>query len=83
MCGCQERGRPPAQLTGDRVVWRDRTLEMIMLDTAVTDTATLLVYDDLEAVREYLVRVFGLTAGPLTREDRGAVVHGEVRAAAR
>jgi len=38
-----------------------------MLDTAVTDTATLLVYDDLEAVREYLVRVFGLTAGPLTR----------------
>jgi hypothetical protein len=55
---------------------------MIMLDTAVTDTTTLLVYDDLEAVHEYLVRVFGLTAGPLTRDDRGAVVHGEVRAGA-
>src|SRR5262245_48366994 len=53
---------------------------MIMLDTAVTNTTTLLVYDDLEAVHEYLVRVFGLTAGPLTRDDRGAVVHGEVRA---
>ena len=51
-----------------------------MLDTAVTNTTTLLVYDDLEAVHEYLVRVFGLTAGPLTRDDRGAVVHGEVRA---
>ena len=55
-------------------------MEMIMLDTAVTNTATLLVYDDLEAVHEYLVRVLGLTAGPLTRDDRGAVVHGEVRA---
>jgi len=64
----------------DRVVLWDRTLEMIMLDTAVTNTTTLLVYDDLEAVHEYLVRVFGLTAGPLTRDDRGAVVHGEVRA---
>jgi uncharacterized glyoxalase superfamily protein PhnB len=53
---------------------------MTMLDTAVTNTTTLLVYDDLEAVHEYLVRVFGLTAGPLTRDDRGAVVHGEVRA---
>src|SRR5215470_18046903 len=52
---------------------------MTMLDTAVTNTTTLLVYDDLEAVHEYLVRVFGLTAGPLTRDDRGAVVHGEVR----
>jgi MerR family transcriptional regulator, thiopeptide resistance regulator len=40
----------------------DRTLEMTMLDTAVTNTTTLLVYDDLEAVHEYLVRVFGLTA---------------------
>ena len=67
----------------DRGVWWDRTLEMIMLDTAVTNTTTLLVYDDLQAVREYLVRVFGLTAGPLTRDDRGAVGHGEVRAAAR
>ena len=67
----------------DRVVWRDQTLEMIMLGTAVTNTTTLLVDDDLEAVHEYLVRVFGLTAGPLTRDDRGAVGHGEVRAAAR
>ena len=64
----------------DRVVWRDQTLEMIMLGTAVTNTTTLLADDDLEAVQEYLVRVFGLTAGPLARDDRGAVVPGEVRA---
>ena len=38
-------------------------MEMTMLDAAVTSTITLLVYDDLEAVHEYLVRVFGLTAG--------------------
>ena len=30
-----------------------------MLDTAVANATTLLVYDDLEAVHEYLVRVFG------------------------
>jgi len=47
----------------DRVVLWDRTLEMIMLDTAVTNTTTLLVYDDLEAVHEYL--------GPGLRSDRG------------
>jgi hypothetical protein len=33
-------------------VLRDRTLEMITLDTAVTSTTTLLACDDLEAVRE-------------------------------
>jgi DNA-binding transcriptional MerR regulator/uncharacterized glyoxalase superfamily protein PhnB len=54
--------------------------EMIMLDSTVHNTTALLVYDDLAAAHEYLVRVFGLTAGELARDANGVVVHGEVRA---
>ena len=54
--------------------------EMTMLDSAVHSTTALLVYDDLAAAHEYLVRVFGLTAGELERNADGTVVHGEVRA---
>lgn len=54
--------------------------EMTMLDCTVHSTTTLLVYDDLAAAHEYLTRVFGLSAGELTRDAKGAVVHGEVRA---
>jgi DNA-binding transcriptional MerR regulator/uncharacterized glyoxalase superfamily protein PhnB len=54
--------------------------EMTMLDSPIHSTTALLVYDDLAAAHEYLVRVFGLTAGELTRDADGAVVHGEVRA---
>jgi DNA-binding transcriptional MerR regulator len=39
--------------------------EMTMVDSPVRGTTALLVYDDLAAAQEYLVRVFGLTAGPL------------------
>ena len=35
--------------------------EMTMLDATVHSTTALLVYDDLPAAHEYLVRVFGLT----------------------
>ena len=54
--------------------------EMTMLDGTVRSTTNLLVYDDLEAAQEYLVRVFGLTGGQVERDSRGVVVHGEVRA---
>ena len=54
--------------------------EMTMLDATVHSTTALLVYDDLPAAHEYLVRVFGLTAGPLHRDGDGRAVHAEVRA---
>jgi DNA-binding transcriptional MerR regulator/uncharacterized glyoxalase superfamily protein PhnB len=54
--------------------------EMTMLDSPLHSTTALLVYDDLAAAHEYLVRVFGLTAGPLHRDDGGRLVHAEVRA---
>jgi MerR family transcriptional regulator, thiopeptide resistance regulator len=54
--------------------------EMTMLDSTVRSTTALLVYDDLAAAHEYLVRVFGLTAGALHQDDHGRYVHGEVRA---
>lgn len=54
--------------------------EMTMLESAVHGTTALLVYDDLPAAHDYLVRVFGLTAGPLQQDGEGHYVHGEVRA---
>jgi uncharacterized glyoxalase superfamily protein PhnB len=53
---------------------------MTMLDGTVHGTTGLLVYDDLAAAHEYLVRVYGLTPGPITRNAEGRAVHGEVRA---
>ena len=54
--------------------------EMIMLDGVVHSTTSLLVYDDLAAAHEYLVRVYGLEPGPLTRDAGGRIIHAEVRA---
>lgn len=54
--------------------------EMTVLDPAVRGTTTLLVYDDIAAAHEYLIRVFGLTPGELERNPGGQVIHGEVRA---
>jgi len=39
----------------------------------------VLVYEDIEAGHDYLVKVFGFTSGGLHRQDDGIVVHGEVR----
>jgi MerR family transcriptional regulator, thiopeptide resistance regulator len=39
----------------------------------------VLVYEDIEAAHDYLVRVFGFTSGGLYRAADGTVVHGEVR----
>jgi DNA-binding transcriptional MerR regulator/uncharacterized glyoxalase superfamily protein PhnB len=54
--------------------------EMTMLDTTVQRRISILVYSDLEAAYDYLVRVFGLGPGQLTRDGEGRVVHGELQA---
>ncbi|HKY13616.1 MAG TPA: MerR family transcriptional regulator [Microthrixaceae bacterium] len=54
--------------------------EMTMLDTTVQRRISILVYADIEAAHDFLVRVFGLGAGELTRDDDGKVVHGELQA---
>ena len=53
--------------------------EMTMLDTTVQRRISILVYADLEAAFDYLVRVFGLGPGELIRDDSGHVVHGELQ----
>ena len=49
-------------------------------EPTMTRRLTLLVYRDIEAAQRHLVDVFGLREGPLTRDDAGRVVHGEVHA---
>ena len=51
-----------------------------MLDATVQRRISILVYSDLEAAYDFLVRVFGLGPGELTRDDDGNVVHGELQA---
>lgn len=53
---------------------------MAMLDTTVRQRISVVVYADLEAAYTYLVDVFGLGPGSLTRGNDGAAVHGEVQA---
>lgn len=53
---------------------------MIMLDTAVQRRISFLVYSDIEATYDHLVRVFDLGPGQLTRDDAGVVVHAEIHA---
>jgi uncharacterized glyoxalase superfamily protein PhnB len=47
-----------------------------------TETAVIpvLVYEDIEAAHDFLVRTFGFTSGGMHRDDGGAFVHAEVRA---
>jgi MerR family transcriptional regulator, thiopeptide resistance regulator len=54
--------------------------EMTMLDGIVHSITSLLVYDDLAAAHEYLVRVYGLEPGPITRDAGGRIIHAELRA---
>jgi MerR family transcriptional regulator, thiopeptide resistance regulator len=72
--GLDQRQDPtPGQLLG-------ALEEMIMLDGSLNSTTSLLVYDDLVAAHEYLVRVYGLEPGPVTRDAEQRAVHAEVRA---
>lgn len=54
--------------------------DMVMLQPAVERRISILVYADLEAAYEYLVRVFALVPGELTRDDDGTVVHAMLHA---
>ncbi len=56
------------------------TEEMIMLDPSAQQRISFLVYADIEGAFEYLVRVFDLGPGELTRDGDGRVVHGEIQA---
>lgn len=54
--------------------------EMAMLDASVHARITVLVYADIAAAHDWLVRVFGLGPGRIDRDERGRAVHGELRA---
>jgi DNA-binding transcriptional MerR regulator len=54
--------------------------DMNMLDNAIERRISILVYADMEAAFDYLVRVFRLGPGKLTRDGDGRVVHGEIHA---
>jgi|SRR5215469_3784979 len=54
--------------------------EMIMLDGTVHGTTGFLMYDDVDAAHEYIVRVFGLASGQIWKSDEGVTEYGEVRA---
>ena len=52
--------------------------EMAEIDHGLAQRLTLLVYDDIEAVHDHLVAVFGFGPGTITRDESGRVVHGEL-----
>jgi MerR family transcriptional regulator, thiopeptide resistance regulator len=54
--------------------------EMTMLNGNVQRRISILVYEDLEAAYDYLIRVFTLGPGQLSRDDTGKIVHGELHA---
>jgi MerR family transcriptional regulator, thiopeptide resistance regulator len=54
--------------------------EMTMLDGTIHSTTSLLVYDDIDAAHDYIVRVFGLTTGHIERDGDGKSEYREVRA---
>src|ERR1700722_8187572 len=54
--------------------------EMTMLDGTIHGTTGLLIYQDIDAAHDYVVRVFGLTTGHVERDGEGDVEYSEVRA---
>lgn len=51
-----------------------------MADATETTLIPVLVYEDIEAAHDFLVRTFGFASGGVYRADNGSVVHAEVRA---
>jgi MerR family transcriptional regulator, thiopeptide resistance regulator len=45
----------------------------------ITGVIPLLVYEDIEAAHDFLVKAFGFQPGGVERDPGGNVVHGEVR----
>jgi MerR family transcriptional regulator, thiopeptide resistance regulator len=54
--------------------------EMTMLDSTVHGTTELLIYDDIDAAHDYIVRVFGLAPGMADRDAEGKAHYREVLA---
>jgi MerR family transcriptional regulator, thiopeptide resistance regulator len=54
--------------------------EMIIMDGTVHGTTGLLMYDDVDAAHDYIVRVFGLVSGQVWKSDEGVTQYREVRA---
>lgn len=54
--------------------------DMTAIDAGVQRRISILVYVDLAAAYEYLIRVFGLGPGELNHDESGHVVHGELQA---
>lgn len=54
--------------------------EMTMSDGSIHSATGLLVYDDISAAQDYIVRVFGLTPGLAANDGEGNVGYREVRA---
>jgi DNA-binding transcriptional MerR regulator/uncharacterized glyoxalase superfamily protein PhnB len=61
----------------------DQELLDVMQDMAATrdglrQRLTLLVYDDIQAVHDHMVSVFGFGPGAISRDENGRVVHAEL-----
>ena len=54
--------------------------EMIIMDGTVHGTTGFLMYDDVDAAHEYIVRVFGLAPGQIWKSGEGVTEYGEVKA---
>lgn len=54
--------------------------EMIMMDSTIHGTTGLLMYDDVDAAHDYIVRVFGLASGGVWKSADGVTEFREVRA---
>lgn len=50
------------------------------MDGTVHGTTGMLMYDDVDAAHEYIVRVYGLAAGQVWKSDDGITEYGQVRA---
>ena len=54
--------------------------EMTMMDSTIHGTTGLLMYDDVDAAHDYIVRVFGLASGEVWKSADGVTEFREVRA---
>jgi len=56
----------------------DTLHDLALIDHGLTQRLTLLIYNDIEAVHDHLVTVFGFGPGTITRNQSGQVIHGEM-----
>lgn len=54
--------------------------DMTMLETKLNRRIAILVYADMEAAFDYLIRVYGFGPGELIRDPHGNAIHGEIHA---